>query len=43
MTKYAFARAAVRAAGELRRKNKKIFADGITLMRNKFPLAPARG
>ena len=39
----AFARAAVRAAGELRRKNKKIFAIGITLMRNNFPLAPARG
>jgi len=33
----------VRAAGELRRKNKKIFAVGITLMRNKFPLSRRAG
>jgi len=39
----AFARAAVRAARELRRKNKTIFAVGITLMGKDFPLAPARG
>jgi len=43
MTNYAFARAPVRAAGKLRRKNKKIFGVGITLINNNFPLAPARG
>ena len=43
MKKYAFARAAVRAAAELRRKNKKIFIVGITLINNNFPLATARG
>ena len=40
---YVFARAAVRAAGDLRRKNKKNFTVGMTLMQNNFPLAPARG
>ena len=40
---YAFARAAVRAAAEMRRKNKKIFGVGMTLINNNFPLAPTRG
>ena len=43
MKNYAFARAAVRAAAELRRKNKKIFGVGITLMRNNFPLSRRAG
>jgi len=43
MKKYAFARAAVRAARDLRRKNKKISAVGITLMRNNFPLSRRAG
>ena len=43
MKKYAFARAAVRAARELRRKNKKIFSVGITLINNNFPLSRRAG
>ncbi|HUS47344.1 MAG TPA: hypothetical protein VM098_04455, partial [Phycisphaerae bacterium] len=37
---YTIARAAVRAAGEMRRKNKKIFSVGIILMGEDFPLVP---
>jgi len=43
MTNDAFARAAVRAAAELRRKNKTIFAVGITLMGKDFPLSRRAG